>query len=360
MNILFIAPIPPPINGQSLASFEFYKYLSHNHNVILINFRKPPTNFYFSFFPRFFFILKIFLKVILSRNKVDVVYLTISESLFGNIKDILTYFLLIGKWSKLVVHLHGGAGLDKLLRFRLLSFINIYFLSKFKSVILLGSVQKRIFLNHYNCHNVDLVPNFSLDELFISSEKMDFKYSSVNKIKVLFLSNLITGKGYLELINGFLSLEDKYKSNFELNFAGGFADNVSKSKFFKLIEGHNNIVYHGIVSGKYKRNLFFDNHIFCLPTYYPFEGQPISILEAYASGCFVITTNHSGIPDIFSNNVNGILVEAKSPESINKALIYCVENFSLIESIGRTNNFYAIQKFSLNTYNSSLYNLVSL
>ena len=203
-----------------------------------------------------------------------------------------------------------------------------------------------------------MVPNFSLNELFISSEKMNIKFSSREKIKVLFLSNLISGKGYIELINGFLSLDDKYKSKMELNFAGGFADNDSKNIFLKLIDAHSNIIYHGIVSGEYKSNLFFDNHIFCLPTYYPFEGQPISILEAYASGCFVITTNHSGIPDIFSNCVNGISVEIKSSDSLNKALVHCVDNFSFIESIGRSNHFYAIEKFSLNTYNLSLYNLI--
>jgi glycosyltransferase involved in cell wall biosynthesis len=63
--------------------------------------------------------------------------------------------------------------------------------------------------------------------------------------------------------------------------------------------------YHGdssaciIVDGPGKKNLFSEAHIFCLPTYYPYEGQPIAILEAFASGCVVITTNHSGISDFF-------------------------------------------------------------
>jgi len=36
----------------------------------------------------------------------------------------------------------------------------------------------------------------------------------------------------------------------------------------------------------------------------PMEGQPISILEAMATGNIILTTNHAGIPDIFEMSVS--------------------------------------------------------
>ena len=51
--------------------------------------------------------------------------------------------------------------------------------------------------------------------------------------------------------------------------------------------------------------------VFMLPTRYPNEGQPISILEAMGNGMTIITTNHAGIPDIVEDGVNGFVIDKK-------------------------------------------------
>lgn len=52
-------------------------------------------------------------------------------------------------------------------------------------------------------------------------------------------------------------------------------------------------------------------YIFALPTRYPNEGQPISILEAMGNGMFIITTDHAGIPDVVDNNINGLVLNSQ-------------------------------------------------
>lgn len=47
--------------------------------------------------------------------------------------------------------------------------------------------------------------------------------------------------------------------------------------------------------------------VFAFPAGYPNEGQTITILEAMGNGMLVITTDHSGIPDIVKDGVNGIV-----------------------------------------------------
>ena len=98
-----------------------------------------------------------------------------------------------------------------------------------------------------------------------------------------------------------------------------------------------------------KLQLFQKAHIFCLPTYYNFEGQPISILEAYASGCVVISTQHAGIPDIFSSD-NGHIVDKKSVSSLTLAFKKSLEDRNNLLDFGRRNNEMCRQKFSKDAF----------
>jgi glycosyltransferase involved in cell wall biosynthesis len=102
--------------------------------------------------------------------------------------------------------------------------------------------------------------------------------------------------------------------------------------------------------------LLADAHILCLPTYY-YEGQPIAILEAYATGCVVITTNHGGIPDIFEPGRNGFYVEKRSAKSIADIIETLLVQNGQLEQIAIRNN--AIAR---NLYNKSrcLASLISI
>ena len=83
---------------------------------------------------------------------------------------------------------------------------------------------------------------------------------------------------------------------------------------------YSNIFYHGDVDREQKKKLFSEAHIFILPTLYA-EGQPVSILEAYASGCAVITTSQKGIMDIFQDLINGFVIEPGSVNDLNRILL---------------------------------------
>ena len=101
------------------------------------------------------------------------------------------------------------------------------------------------------------------------------------------------------------------------------------------------------ISGEAKRSLFAGAHVFCLPTYYPYEGQPISILEAYAAGCSVITTDHSGIFDIFADGVNGYAVEKQSARSLATALRRALDSPGELRSMAIGNLATARQRYTV-------------
>jgi glycosyltransferase involved in cell wall biosynthesis len=216
----------------------------------------------------------------------------------------------------------GGAGMNEILsKGTFLSRLNKYFISKFAAVIVEGELNFHLFSKIISKEKVYIIPNFADDYLFVKDEEIKFKFDNLDTINLLFLSNLIPGKGYKELAKAYAELSEPFKSRIFINFVGGFETLESKHEFLSQIKTFNNMKYLGeFIDGHPKRELYNKSHILCLPTYYPFEGQPISILEAYASGCVVITTQHSGIPFIFSDSINGYLVEKKSVSSLKKVL----------------------------------------
>ncbi|MDR5857640.1 glycosyltransferase [Caballeronia sp. LZ062] len=66
------------------------------------------------------------------------------------------------------------------------------------------------------------------------------------------------------------------------------------------------------------------------------EGIPVSIMEAMATGVLVVATRHSGIPELVTDGVTGLLVDERSASAIAEALSAIVEGKVDIEAI-RTN-----------------------
>ena len=58
--------------------------------------------------------------------------------------------------------------------------------------------------------------------------------------------------------------------------------------------------------------------LFILPTL-PGEGIPRVLLEAMSAGLPVVTTRTAGIPGLVQHDVNGLLVDAPSAETISTA-----------------------------------------
>ena len=105
------------------------------------------------------------------------------------------------------------------------------------------------------------------------------------------------------------------EKRFHFDFAGKFFEDSEKDYFESCIKENGleeYVTYHGIVGGEQKRKLLKECYIFALPTRYPNEGQPISILEAMGNGMFIITTDHAGIPDIVEDGINGLIIQKKA------------------------------------------------
>lgn len=360
MRILFIAPLPPPTHGQSLAADVFLRRLREHGEVRVVNMAKPVARSFRERIGRGPTVLGFLVDVARKARGVDLVYLTISESLLGNLKDLCIYLICFPHLHRMFVHLLGGAGMKRILDRRGIQYrLNRFFVSRLKGIIVEGRAQTATFATMTRRENIHVVPNFAEDFLFVDEPSIRRKFANLSTLHVLFLSNLLHGKGHEELLDAYLRLAPDLQQKVRISFVGGFESETSKTAFLRKLEGHHALTYLGaFISGEPKKALYGGTHVFCLPTYYPYEGQPISILEAYATGCVVVTTEHSGIPDVFRDGVNGFAVAKRSPESIARVLQRVLRDPQALVEIAVANRNAAGERHRPETYQSSLLKIV--
>ena len=196
--------------------------------------------------------------------------------------------------------------------------------------------------------NIYPISNFVQDELLHDT----IIVKDFSKIKLFFLSNLLEEKG----INILLNVIEKLHSQgifFEVKIAGALIDSNPLPKLNTLKD----VYYLGVVEGNTKKELLLWGNVFCLPTYFSMEGQPISIIEAMAFDNFIVTTQHAGIPDICSHN-NALFCDIKSEESLFSILTFLHQNWQSISPLGVKNGMYARERFTEERFIQSIINVM--
>lgn len=359
-TILFIGTVPPPITGQSLACAVFLQELAKHYDVRVININKSDLASGGFVWGRVKEIVGILRQVRREADGVDGVYFTITESILGNAKDLLIYLACRRLLPNTVVHLHGGAGMIRLLHgpVGVIRRLNAAFLRRMAAVIVLGDRLRRVYDGVIAPDTLRVVENFAEQEYQLPAELVRAKFLERGRLRVLFLSNMIAEKGYLLLRDAAHALERDYPGAVQLDFAGAFVTEDDKADFLASIVDRPYIRYHGVVNGERKKQLLQQAHVLALPTYYPFEGQPISILEGYAAGCAVLTTDHSGIFDIFTPGENGWEVEKRSVDSIRQAVETCLSDNAKLVAIAQHNADVAKTRFTAERYNRALLSII--
>lgn len=359
-TVLFIGPVPPPITGQSLACQVFIEALREKHDVILIDINKSDFASGGLVWGRVKEIAHILGRVRREVRRADAVYFTITESLLGNAKDLLIYLACWRLLPRTVIHLHGGAGMIRLLHgpTGFLRRLNAFFLKRMAAIIVLGDRLRRVYEGAVSPDKLRVVVNFAESIYRAPAETIDTKFHAPGPLRILYLSNLIEEKGYRLLRDAVEAVARERPGAIQLDYAGGFVTDAEKGAFLASIASSPFISYHGIVRGDDKRRLLQQSHVLALPTWYPFEGQPICILEGYAAGCAVLTTDHSGIFDVFTPGENGWAVEKQSVRSIEETLRDCLDRRDQLAEIAHRNAALAREVFTPERYNDALLTIV--
>ena len=339
-KICFIAQFPPPMHGLSKAVETLY----NSELNVAVN-----PNGEFEFEKVDITNNKNFLKnlIKISKSKANLFYFTISQTKGGNLRDLVIFKLLELQHKKCLIHLHGGyyrqlvdndmAGWQRKANYKAIK--------KLTGVIVLSKSLNKIFEGMIDDSKIYVVENCVDDQYHLTEQEIEEKIGALENKKVLhilWLSNFIRSKGYpfvLEMAKAEKERVDAGgEKRFHFDFAGKFFECNEKQYFESYIKDNKleeYVTYHGVVNGEKKRSLLKECYIFALPTRYPNEGQPISILEAMGNGMFIITTHHAGIPDIVEDGVNGILIKRENAYSVMDSLDVYLKNHCKILKINR-------------------------
>lgn len=273
---------------------------------------------------RTFFTLSRIVEAWFKMLSVNQIYLIVSTSLFGFVKDFL---IILGAWllrKKVVVHLHGGG--YRLFYEQRSSFgkwVIRWTLRRTNRIIVLGELLRAQFDFLDSPERIAVVPN-GMAQLSSRSTSSDPKSAPGpnEPWRFLYLSNLMETKGYFVLMEA-CELLSQGSKNFQADFCGAFVESSAEtggastadqlqSNFMRRINEaplSEQLTYRGTVSGKQKEDLLENAHVLILPTWYPWEGQPLSIIEAMACGTPVISTEHAGIPEEIVHGETGWMLK---------------------------------------------------
>ena len=184
------------------------------------------------------------------------------------------------------------------------------------------------FLKYKNINKkITIIPN--------GADIKKFKSLKVKKLKskspitnhqpptILFVGRLEKIKGVDYLIKAFKKVVNKFKS-VNLVIAGKGSEEMRLKKLAKNLNVNHKIKF---VFYKNYNDLIVEYSkadVFVLPSLS--EGQPLTLLEAWAAKLPVVVTNVGENPKMVKNGINGYLVEIKNSESLAKAIIKVLKN----------------------------------
>ena len=84
------------------------------------------------------------------------------------------------------------------------------------------------------------------------------------------------------------------------------------------------------------------------------EGIPVSLMEAMAMGLPIVSTQHSGIPELIENGVSGFLVPERDAGALYKKLKYLVDRPEMWSALGAQGIKCVEENYDINRLNDRL------
>ncbi len=203
-----------------------------------------------------------------------------------------------------------------------------------------------------------------------------FKYKNPDKkpTKLLSIGRLVEKKGFYYSILAFKSYLNKNPDkNIVYEIIGGSPVHTNYDQYTAL----NNLIQENKLNNKVRligavaknkiRDHLYSSDIFILPSVTAenddMEGIPVVLMEAMATGLPVLSTFHSGIPELVENNVTGLLVQEKSINELSEALQKLIDNPCLREKLSRNarkkieknHDLHKLNKIAIEHYKRELY-----
>lgn len=173
-------------------------------------------------------------------------------------------------------------------------------------------------LNHKKKKRSFIIPN-PIDDLYLNYKKTFNK----EPIHIISIGRFVNQKDYPLAINAFNNVLKRYP-NLIYHIYGKGEDKDKIEELIKSLNLEGKVILEGFTTDI---NKIYENADIYLMTS-KFEGMPNALAESMATGIPCISTDcEFGPSDLIDNESMGILVKEHSVESVEKALIFMIENY---------------------------------
>jgi len=147
-------------------------------------------------------------------------------------------------------------------------------------------------------------------------------------VRVLYLAHCTRQKGLFDALTAMAIANERLAQrrapvSLRLIVAGGFVTDEEQAEFKQALSNPaltRMVQYLGFISGDEKHRQLREADLFCFPTYYENENQPVNLIEAMAFGLPILTTRWRSLPELFPASYAG-LVDVRSPEQVADRLL---------------------------------------
>lgn len=260
------------------------------------------------------------IKVLLNKDKYDILHTTTSGNI-GSFRDYAVAKLCHKFGVKTIMHCRYGCITEDIQSSGITGYMLRKAMCEFDQIWVLDSRSYKTLKGiDYLKDRVHLTPN-SIDVTEpLDETPKDYK-------TIAFCGNLVPSKGLYELT------EAATKTDVTLHLIGPGTEEVNAK--VREIAGDKldkTIFLHGRLPNPEAVKFLKSVDMVALPTYYPWEAFPISIIEAFSVGCPVLCTPVGGIVNMIKDGENGMLSHSLSVDDY----YFMLKRFSCLPSEERT------------------------
>jgi glycosyltransferase involved in cell wall biosynthesis len=288
----------------------------------------------------------------------EIVYIPISQNVPAFLRDALFASQARALGSKLVLHLHGGFWRELYEKESGPVFRHVAqaVLQQASAAIVLGENLRGIFESLIADQRIHVVENGVPDP---GAWPLRDAVNRANPT-VTYMGSLSEEKGVLDLFRA-IRIVRSTLPNAQIQIGGEFPDTAARADFLSQLQNDGIEAkgeFKGLIDSGSKASFFALGDIFCMPTRYRYEGQPLVILEALAAGLPVVSTRHAAIPSTIEDGKTGVLLPAQpSPEQIAEALVGLLSNAQKLAEMSRACRAAYLEKYTLEKCHARLFDV---
>jgi len=270
---------------------------------------------------------------------------------FGPNGIIGAYLKEIGINGKLVTTFHGNDMSAYVLRHGMNVYKNLF--SKGDLFMPVSEYWKRKLIK-MGCEEGKII----VHHMGINLERFNFfERRKPEVVKILSVGRLVEKKGHEYAIRALAKIINKHK-NVIYQIVG---DGPLKGKLESLVRDldiENHVEFLGVVDDEELLDIYKESHIFILPSVTSSEGDqegiPVVLMETQATGLPVISTHHSGIPEVVLDGKSGFLVTEKDVDALAKKLEHLIKHPEIWPKMGNAGRKIIEKHYDIDKLNDQL------